>query len=112
MNDDFPSQNAMLLYVAIGRIAPRQICLRQCWLMLLVEFPTIRMASVAFEAFDAAIFTCSWNFSCGLNQRPRYLMELNRVTSFCSPAVFDGMCMDRVTLQFLDLMKCISLFLT
>ena len=80
--------------------------------MPLVEFPSIQMASVAFEAFDAAIFTCLWNFSCGSNQRLRYLMELDRVTSFHSPGVFDGMCMDRVALWFLDLMKCISSFLT
>src|SRR5260221_974935 len=76
MNEDFPSQNAMLSYVVIGSITPKYICLGQCWLMPLVEFPSIRMASVAFETLDAVIFVCSWNFNCRLNPRLRSLMQL------------------------------------
>ena len=91
MKGDFPSQNATLPYVAIGSIAPRYICLRQCWFILLDKFPSIRMASVAFEAFDAAIFACSWNFSCGSNQRPRYLMYFDGGTVFLSSGMFNGM---------------------
>ncbi|SRR5258708_6787266 len=99
INEDFPSQNAMLPYVVIGSIAPRYICLRQSWLMLLVEFPSMRMASVAFEAFAAAILACSWNFRCGSNQSLRYLMQLDGVTSFHSQGLFDGMCMDGLDTQ-------------
>src|SRR5258708_5476569 len=112
INEDFPSQNAMLPYVAIGSIAPRYICLRQSWLMPLIEFPSMQMASVAFEAFDAAILVCSWNFRCRSNQSPRYLMQLDGVTSFCSPGLFGGMCMDGLLFRFLDFVKCISSFLT
>src|SRR5258708_4031683 len=112
INEDFPSQNATLPYVVIGSIAPRYICLRQSWLMLLIEFPSMRMASVAFEAFDAAILACSWNFRCRLNQSPRYLMQLDGVTSFHSPGLFDGMCTDGLLFHFLDFVKCISSFLT
>src|SRR5260221_6994491 len=112
INEDFPSQNAMLPYVAIGSIVPRYICLRQSWLMLLIQFPSMQMASVAFEAFDAAIWVCSWNFRCRSNQSPRYLMQLDGVTSFCSPGLFGGMCMDGLLFRFLDFVKCISSFLT
>ena len=67
---------------------------------------------MAFEAFEAAIFMCSWNLSCGSNQRLRYLIQLEGVTSFCMPGVFNGMHMAGVVSQFLDFVKCMSSFLT
>src|SRR5258708_37244651 len=112
INEDFPSQNATLPYIAIGSIAPMYICLRQSWLMPLVEFPSMQMDFVAFEAFNAAILACSWNFRCGSNQSPRYLMQLDGVTSFRSPGLFDRMCTDGLLFCFLDFVKCISSFLT
>src|SRR5260221_12951580 len=70
------------------------------------------MASVAFGALDAVIFVCLWNFNCRLNQRLRYLMQLEGVTPFHSPGVFKGMCTEGVVSWVLDFVKCISSFLT
>src|SRR5260221_13551189 len=92
INEDFPSQNATLPYIAIGSIAPRYICLRQCWVMPLVEFPSMQIASVAFEAFIAAILAFSWNFMCGSNESPRYLMQLVGVSSFRYQGLFNRRC--------------------
>ena len=47
MAEDLPFQNVTLPYVMIGSIVPRYICLRQSWLIPLVEFPSMRSASVA-----------------------------------------------------------------
>ena len=49
--EDFSFQNATLPYVMIGSIAPRYSCLRQSWLMPLVEFPSMWSASIALEAW-------------------------------------------------------------
>src|SRR5258708_292914 len=110
--EGLPFQNATLPYVMIGSIVPRYSCLRQSWLMLLVEFPSMWSASIALEALEATIFTCSWNLSWGLNHSPRYLMQLVRVTSFSVSGTFDGMWMDGFVDWFLVFVKCISSFLT
>src|SRR5258708_16544480 len=69
-------------------------------------------ASVALEALEAAIFTCSWNLSCGSNQRPRYLVHFAGETSFSVPGMFDGMSMEGLAFQFFVFVKCMSLFFT
>ena len=112
MAEDLPSQNVMLLYVAIGSTAPKYICLRQSWFILLVEFPSMCKALVALKALEAAIFACSWNLSWGSSQRPRYLMHFAGVTSFSVSGMFDGMCTDGLGFQFFILVKCISSFFT
>ena len=112
MAEDLPFQNATLPYVMIGSIVPRYICLRQSWLIPLVEFPSMRSASAALEALEAAIFACSWNLSWGSNHKPRYLIQLVKVTSFRVLGVFAGMQMDGLVTRFLVFVKCISSFLS
>src|SRR5258708_26189526 len=106
MAEDLPSQNATLPYVTIGSTAPKYICLRQSWFILLVEFPSM------CKALEAVIFACSWNLSWGSSQRLRYLMHFAGVTSFSVSGMFDGMCTDGLGFRFFVLVKCISSFFT
>src|SRR5258708_32546689 len=112
MAEDLLFQNATLPYVMIGSIAPRYICLRQSWLTPLVEFPSMQSASIALEALEAAIFTCSWNLSWGSNHKPRNLVQLVKWTSFRELGVFVGFQMYCFLTRFLVFVKCISSFLT
>src|SRR5258708_13989206 len=88
------------------------MCLRQSWLMPLVEFHSMRSASGGLEGFEAAILACSWNVSWGSNHKPRYLIQLVEVTSFRVSGVFAGMRMDGLVAWFLVFVNCISSFLT
>src|SRR5260370_16540519 len=77
-----------------------------------IELPSIQRASVALDAFNAAILMCSWKLSFGLNHSLRYLMLLAGVTSFNLLGLFVGIWMDGLEFWFLDFEKCISSFLT
>ncbi len=76
-----------------------------------IELPSIQRASVALDAFNAAILMCSWKLSFGLNHSPRYLMLLAGVTSFSYLGLFVGIWMDGLEFWFLDFEKCISSYL-
>src|SRR5258707_1172169 len=69
-------------------------------------------ASVALEDLEAAIFACLWNLSCGLNQRPRYVVHFAGETSFSVLGMFDGMSMEGLGFWFFIFVKCMSLFFT
>ncbi len=80
-----------------------------------MELPRIFSACVAVMALDVVFCTCSLKFSCESSHIPRYQIDLAGLTTFCSPSMLVGTMIDGLLpacLPLVDLVKCMSLFLT
>ncbi|SRR5258708_29958223 len=80
-----------------------------------MEFPRIFNAWVAVRALDVVFWTCSLIFNCESSHIPRYWIDLAGLTTFCLPGMLVGTVIDGplpACLPLVDLVKCMSLFLT